>query len=126
MDMGADRPHITYIDFEEFYRPLFPTEAEAKQFCYRVESTPDSPVKEVFHQAARLSWLGDRINEFAAGRPALQILFYLIAAETIAKLTYKFGINPENMCTRFSKSSVLAGINRYWRAPFSSHLVRRH
>lgn len=100
--------------------------AEAKQFCYRVESTPDSPVKEVFHQAARLSWLGDRINEFAAGRPALQILFYLIAAETIAKLTYKFGINPENMCTRFSKSSVLAGINRYWRAPFSSHLVRRH
>jgi hypothetical protein len=57
-----------------------------------VESAPDSqrPVKEVFHQAARLTWLGDRINEIAAGRPALQILFYLITAETIAKLTYKF------------------------------------
>lgn len=92
MDTRAERPHIAMIDFEEFYRPLFVTGAESKQFSDRVENAPDSqrPVKEVFHQAARLTWLGDRINEIAAGRPALQILFYLIAAETIAKLTYKF------------------------------------
>jgi hypothetical protein len=90
--MDTKASHIADIDFEEFYRPLFPTQAEAKQFCHRVESAPGSQraVKEVFHQAARLAWLGDRINEFAAGRPALQILFYLITAETIAKLTYRF------------------------------------
>lgn len=92
MNTKAEHPHIATIDFEEFYRPLFPTEVESKQFSERVESALDSqrPVKEVFHQAARLTWLGDRINEIAAGRPALQILLYLIAAETIAKLTYKF------------------------------------
>jgi hypothetical protein len=92
MNTRDERPHIATIDFEEFYRPLFPTEAECKQFSDRVENAPDSqrPVKEVFHQAARLTWLGDRINEIAAGRPALQILFYLITAETIAKLTYRF------------------------------------
>jgi hypothetical protein len=92
MDRKAERPHIATIDFEQFYRPLFGTDAEAKQFSDRVESAPDSqrPVKEVFHQAARLTWLGDRINEIALGRPALQILFYLITAETIAKLTYRF------------------------------------
>jgi hypothetical protein len=92
MDTRAERPHIATIDFEKFYRPLFPTEAESVQFCDRVENAPDNqrPVKVVFHQAARLTWLGDQINEIAAGRPALQILFYLITAETIAKLTYKF------------------------------------
>jgi hypothetical protein len=92
MDTRAERPHIATIDFEEFYRPLFPTDAESKQFSDRVESAPESqrPLKELFHQAARLTRLGDRINEIAAGRPALQILFYLITAETIAKLTYNF------------------------------------
>jgi hypothetical protein len=85
-------PSHRTIDFEEFYRPLFPSGEESKWFSDRVEGAPDvqRPVKEVFHQAARLTWLGDRINEIAAGRPALQILFYLITAETIAKLTYKF------------------------------------
>lgn len=89
---AEQRRHIAFIDFEEFYRPVFSTMAESNSFSVRVENAPDSqrPVKEVFHQAARLVWLGDRINEVAAGRPALQILFYLIAAETIAKLTYKF------------------------------------
>jgi len=87
-----DRVHIADVNFEEFYRPLFSTEAECKAFSDRVEAAPETqcPVKYVFHQAARLVWLGDRINEVAAGRPALQVLFYLITAETIAKLTYRF------------------------------------
>jgi len=89
----TERPHIAHIDFEKFYAPFFGTEAECRVFSERVENAPDNyrPVKEVFHQAARFVWLGDRVNEIAAGRPALQILFYLITAETIAKLTYKFG-----------------------------------
>jgi hypothetical protein len=119
MDTKSERPHIATINFEQFYRSLFATDAEAKQFSDRVESAPDSqrPVKEVFHQAARLTWLGDRINEVALGRPALQILFYLITAETIAKLTYKFeGRNQsrkyvhvffEKLCGR-EEQSILA------------------
>lgn len=108
MDARTERPHIATIDFEEFYRPLFRDAVESKQFSDRVEGAPDSqrPVKEVFHQAARLTWLGDRINEIAAGRPALQILFYLITAETIAKLTYKFegrGRSREYVHTFFEK-----------------------
>ena len=89
---NVERQHIADIDFEEFYRPLFSTEAESKDFSNHVESAPEPQrsVKQVFHQAARLVWLGDRINEVAAGRPALQVLFYLIAAETVAKLTYMF------------------------------------
>jgi hypothetical protein len=103
--------HIADIDFGEFYRPLFSGEAGSTAFSSRVENAPDSqrPVKEVFHQAARLVWLGDRINEVAAGRPALQILFYLIATETIAKLIYKFegrGQSREYVHAFFEKLSA--------------------
>lgn len=89
---SATRVHIAEIDFEEFYRPTFPDEASSKRFANRVENAPEAQrtAKIVFHQAARLVWLGDRINEIAKGRPALQILFYIIAAETVAKLTYGF------------------------------------
>src|SRR5437867_2059191 len=46
--------------------------------------------KIVLHQAARMLWLADRIEEVARGRPALLILFYLIAAEAVAKLVVRF------------------------------------
>jgi hypothetical protein len=35
-------------------------------------------------------WVADRIEEVARGRPALQILFYLIAAEAVAKIAFGF------------------------------------
>jgi hypothetical protein len=89
---NAQRPHIADIDFEEFYRDLFGTEAESRGFFNRAENAPEAKksAKIILHQAARLVWLGDRINEIAAGRPALQVLFYIIAAETVAKLAYRF------------------------------------
>jgi len=120
------RMHIAYIDFGEFYRPWFSSDGEAATFVDRVENAPDAqrPVKEVFHQAARLVWLGDRINEVAAGRPALQILFYLIAAETIAKLTYKFegrGQSRNYVHAFFEKlcgePEQAALANAFWESP---------
>jgi hypothetical protein len=35
-------------------------------------------------------WLADRMDEVACGRAALQILFYLIAAEAVAKIVLGF------------------------------------
>lgn len=35
-------------------------------------------------------WLADQIDEVARGRPAFQILFYLIVAELVAKITFEF------------------------------------
>ena len=128
MDTTTERPHIAAIDFEEFYRPLFPTSADSKRFTDRVEdSDSPRPVKEVFHQAARLTWLGDRINEIAAGRPALQILFYLITAETIAKLTYKFegrGKSREYVHAFFEKLCV-RGDQTILATAFSDSFKRR-
>jgi hypothetical protein len=44
----------------------------------------------ILHQAARMVWLADRIDKVARGRPALQVLFYLIAAEAVAKIAFQF------------------------------------
>jgi hypothetical protein len=35
-------------------------------------------------------WLSDQIERLAAGRPAFQILFYLIAGELVAKIVFNF------------------------------------
>lgn len=77
---------ITSIDYANFFRSLFPTDAEAKAFVERVESHHNVRVKRMMHQGARMLWLSDRMAEIAPARPALQILFFLIAAEAVAKL----------------------------------------
>lgn len=57
---SATRVHIAEIDFEEFYRPTFPDEASSRRFTGRIENVPEAQrtAKIVFHQAARLVWLG--------------------------------------------------------------------
>jgi len=84
--------HIAQIDFEAFYRPVFPSAASAQEFVRCVEAIPpqQSKAKIVLHQAGRMLWLADRIERFARGRPALLILFYVIAAEAVAKLVKGF------------------------------------
>src|SRR5260370_22200672 len=84
--------HIADIDFPLFYAEVFPSLDAAKTFYKQLEDLPPekNAAKIVFHQAARMVWLADQIDEVARGRPALQILFYLIAAELVAKITFDF------------------------------------
>jgi hypothetical protein len=83
--------HIADIDFAEFYAPAFPSLAEAKTFYASVKSLDGpAPAKIAVHQGARMLWLADRMDDVARGRSALQILFYLIAAEAVAKILYGF------------------------------------
>lgn len=84
--------HVANINFEEFYAPAFPNAAAAQAFVKCVEgiSTRQSKAKIVLHQAARMLWLADHIVPFARARPALLILFYVIAAEAVAKLVKGF------------------------------------
>jgi hypothetical protein len=89
----VDRPlHVARIDLPEFYLPGFETADEARAFVEQARAIPVdvSPAKRILHQAARMIWLGDRLHAVAASRPALQVLFYLIAAEATAKLLRGF------------------------------------
>jgi len=84
--------HIADIDFAEFYRPAFSDGGAARAFVDHVRATPKehSLAKIALYQAARMLWLADRIEEVARGRPAIQVLFFLIAAEAVAKMVFNF------------------------------------
>lgn len=90
--------HVANIDWADFFLPAFPSADAARAFIECVEGVPAavSKAKIVIHQAARMLWLGDRMDEVAKGRPALQVLFQLIAAEAVAKLVNKFAAEGES------------------------------
>ena len=83
---------IAHIDYVEIYRPAFGSMEAARAFVKHVEDLPveQAKVKVALHQAARMVWLGDRIDEVARGRPAFQVLFYVIAAEAVSKIVFDF------------------------------------
>jgi hypothetical protein len=84
--------HIADIDLAAFYVSAFNGSLEASTKFYESVATPGlySDAKIILHQTARMLWLADRIDEVAAGRPAFQILFYLTAAELVAKIASKY------------------------------------
>lgn len=84
--------HIAGIDFPTFYAEVFPSLEEARAFYLQLNELPPekSSAQTVFHQAARMVWLADKIDMVARARPAFQVLFYLIAAELVAKLVFNF------------------------------------
>ena len=87
-----DGMHIADISFPDLYVGVFPSRQEAEDFYSEIQDLPPqkNAAKLVFHQAARMIWLADRIDDVAHGRPAFQVLFYLIAAELAAKITFGF------------------------------------
>jgi hypothetical protein len=90
-------PHIADVarieSLIELYRPVFADTKATREFCETVENLPPTQNKPkiLLHQATRMIWLADQIERVAAGRPAFQILFYLIAAELVAKIVFNFG-----------------------------------
>ena len=84
--------HVANIDYAHFFEPAFPGRDACRAFVDCVENIPaaSSKAKIVIHQAAPMLWLGDRMDEVARGRPALQLLFHLIAAEAVAKIVSNF------------------------------------
>ena len=90
--MPDARVHIAEINLPQLYAPVFRSLEESAQFCDAVKGLPPSKndAKVILHQGGRMVWLGDRIDEVARGRPAFQILFYIIAAELVAKIAKRF------------------------------------
>jgi hypothetical protein len=84
--------HIADIDFSAFYVPVFDGSLEASSKFYEAvaEQGVNRDAKIILHQAARMVWLADRIEEVAAGRPSFQVLLYLTAAELVAKIVSRF------------------------------------
>ena len=91
MSQGA-QVHIAEIDFPFFFAPAFDKSLETSKKFYEAVAPSGgySDAKIILHQTARMLWLADQIDLVAKGRPAFQILFYLTAAELIAKIVSKY------------------------------------
>ena len=84
--------HIAEIDFASLYAPAFASTEESAKFYDEISNLPveKKDARIIIHQAGRMIWLADRIDEVAHGRPAFQVLFYLTAAELVAKIVGRF------------------------------------
>ena len=84
--------HIAEVDFPALYAPAFTSLDESTSFYDEISTLPleKRDAKIIVHQAGRMVWLADRIDEVAHARPAFQVLFYLIAAELVAKIVARF------------------------------------
>ncbi len=84
--------HIAHINYGDVLKSAFVDPKEAELYVASVEqiSSNSNIAAVILHQAARLVWLSDRVEEVAKGRPALQIFFFIIAAEAVAKLFYNY------------------------------------
>ncbi|OLQ95147.1 hypothetical protein, partial [Vibrio panuliri] len=73
-----------------FYRPYYESEEELVTFVERCESlTLDDDnhrAKIMMHQGQRLTNISSLMEEVAAGKDPLKLLFLLVAAENISKL----------------------------------------
>jgi hypothetical protein len=82
------RAHIANIDFPALYAAAAGSLDAARTLYASLSYTgreEDRTAKIILHQAARMVWLADQIDAVARGRPALQIMFYMVAAEAVAK-----------------------------------------
>ncbi|MFH1798332.1 MAG: hypothetical protein ABH844_03150 [Candidatus Omnitrophota bacterium] len=78
---------INSINHVEFYCSAFSSTEKAKGFIDHIKKI-NGHSKIILYQTARMIYLAEIIHQ--KGRPSLQVLFFLIAAEAVAKLAYNF------------------------------------
>lgn len=77
---------IASIDYWEYFVPVFESQEKAKQFIESTEKNQKTRI--ITHQCARMLYLADKVCQRA--RPALDVLFFIIIAEGVAKIFFDF------------------------------------
>ena len=79
--------HIAEINYKEFYKNYL-SESEFDELYKNIYNNDKAP--KMFHQTARIISLADKLGDYIAYRPAINLLFYIMTAELVAKLYYNF------------------------------------
>ena len=80
--------HIAELDYKEFFNEYFTSEAEFDEFYSKLKI--DDNALKMLHQTARIISLADELGDYIAYRPAINLLFYIMTAELVAKLFYHY------------------------------------
>ncbi len=78
--------HIAEIEPWEYFLPVLNSEKDAKDFVEQARKNQTSSI--IVHQCSRMLYLADKI--YQRGRPAFDILFFIIIAEMAAKTKFNF------------------------------------
>ncbi|MCD4779130.1 MAG: hypothetical protein K8S27_01070 [Candidatus Omnitrophica bacterium] len=78
--------HIAEIDPWEYFLPVLNSEKDAKIFVKKARGNRNSRI--IVHQCARMLYLADKIHQ--QGRPAFDVLFFIIIAEAAAKIKFNY------------------------------------
>ena len=78
--------HVARLDRAGYLGMFFKSE-NIDNFARDILKNKDENLaKNIINNSARLSWIADKIDTFAKGRPTFQIMYYIIIAESVAKL----------------------------------------
>lgn len=108
-----------------FFKPFFPTSAETEAWVARCEALapPNNHAKIMMHQAQRLISIADDLPQIRRHAESLQLMFYMVCAEHLAKLHDKFdgeGRSREYVC-RFFRNFVIGDDRNTLAAAFTNH-----
>src|SRR5262245_7955519 len=128
-DSSNSAIHIANLDFPVFYAGVAGSLAAAREFYESLSphSKDHQTAQLILHQVARMVWLADQIDAVAFGRPALQVMFGIIAAEAAAKLAAGYEgekKSGEHVGLFFSEYCTAAQRERIQRALESATLHR--
>ncbi len=108
-----------------FYAPFFPTRAETEAWVAQCEalSPPNNHAKIMMHQAQRLISIADDLPEIRPHAESLQLMFYMVCAEHLAKLHDKFNGEGQSRAyvRRFFENFVTGGDRGTLAAAFTDH-----
>jgi hypothetical protein len=99
------QPHISRIDQPRFFALAFGGIRPARASYASIKGTGEArrqiSLLIILNQTARMLWLADRLKRVSRGCPALQIMFFMFAAEAVAKLFE--GYEGERESKRFAR-----------------------
>ena len=91
--------HIGNLDYKLFYKDCFSNENEYVEFYEKIKTCDNAP--KMFHQTARIISLADQLGGYIYDRPAINMLFYIMTAELVAKLYHNF--NEDGQSKKYVK-----------------------
>jgi|GEM_PF-3430112 hypothetical protein len=95
-ELSTEPEHVAVLDIAKYFGNFFESR-KIQEFCKQVSVHENEIIAtKIINNSARLSWVADKIDSVAKGRPAFQILFYIMIAESAAKLEDNFTENGKS------------------------------
>ena len=96
IELSTNPDHVAVLDVGTYLGDFFESN-NIQKFCKQISAHENEDfATKIINNSARLAWIADKIDSVAKGRPAFQIMFYMMIAESSAKLEDNFTKNGKS------------------------------